>query len=116
ADAIARAEALVWVGREPTLAQHNFGEMVPLALSASNTMDHKAACEAMNHAKLGYKITYASNSLAGLIGVTRSGLAISVMTEKAVPSDLHILSTPLPPLPSLGVEVVYAEIYQSAAA
>lgn len=116
ADDIVRTEALVWVGRQPTLAQHNFGAVLPLALPASNAMDHKAACAAMARAGLRYRISQASNSLAGLIGVTRSGLAISVMTEKAVPSDLHILGAPLPPLPSLGIEIAYPELEQSAAA
>lgn len=115
ADDIVRTEPLVWVGWQPTLALHNFGAVLPLALSASNTMDHKAACDAMARAGLRYRISQASNSLAGLIGVTRSGLAISVMTEKAVPPDLHILGAPLPPLPSLGVEVAYPEVEPSAA-
>lgn len=113
---IVRTEPLVWVGRQPTLGQHNFGPVLPLALSAANAVDHKAACDAMARAGLRYRISQASNSLAGLIGVTRSGLAISVMTEKAVPSDLHILGAPLPALPSIGIEIAYPEIEQSAAA
>lgn len=116
ADEIVRTEALVWVGRKPTLAQHNFGAVLPLALSASNTMDHKAACDAMVRAGLRYRISQASNSLAGLIGFTRSGLVISVMTGKAVPPDLHILGAPLPSLPSLGIQIAYPELEPSAAA
>lgn len=115
ADAIVRTERLVWVGRQPTLAQHNFGPVLPLALPASNAMDHKAACAAMERSGLRYRLSQASNSLAGLIGVTRSGLAISVMTEKAVPSDLFILGAPLPALPSLGIEIAYSDLEPSAA-
>lgn len=115
-DDVVRTEALVWVGKEPTLALHNFGEAVPLALSASNTMDHKAACEAMSRARQRYRISYASNSLAGLVAVARSGLAVSVMTEKAVPPDLHILGSPLPALPTLGILIASAESGQSPAA
>jgi len=37
------------------------------------------------------------------------------MTEKAVPPDLHILGAPLPPLPSLGVEIAYPEVEPAAA-
>lgn len=116
ADDIVHTESLVWVGHQPTLALHNFGDVVPLALSASNTMDHRGACEAMVAAGQPYRISYASNSLAGLVAVTRSGLAISVMTEKAVPSDLHILGNPLPALPNLGIVIGFAQTEQSAAA
>jgi DNA-binding transcriptional LysR family regulator len=112
---IVRREPLVWVGAKPTLELHNFGETVPLALPASNAMDHRAACEAMARAGLPYKISYASNSIAGLIGLARSGLAICVMTQEAVPPDLHILNAPLPLLPHLGILVAFADQDQSPA-
>jgi len=112
---VVRPEPLVWVGSRPTLEQHEFGEIIPMALPASNAMDHRAACDAMAHAGLRYKISYASNSLAGLIAVARSGLAISVMTKEAVPSDLHILNAPLPPLSSLGMLIAYGDTERSPA-
>jgi len=106
---VVRAESLVWVGSKPTLELHGFGDTVPLALPASNAMDHRAACDAMDRARMKHKISYASNSIAGLVGVARSGLAISVMTQEAVPSDLFILDKPLPSLPRLGVLIALAE-------
>jgi len=112
---VVRTEPLVWVGSKPTLELHDFGDTIPLALPASNAMDHKAACDAMARAGLHYKISYASNSIAGLIAVTRSGLAISVMTRGAVPSDLHILNAPLPALPLLGILIAFAEAQRSPA-
>ncbi|AZO41904.1 LysR family transcriptional regulator [Mesorhizobium sp. M7D.F.Ca.US.005.01.1.1] len=112
---VVRTEPLVWVGSKPTLELHDFGDTVPMALPASNAMDHKAACEAMARAGIRYKISYASNSLAGLIAVARSGLAISVMTQEAVPSDLYILNTPFPKLPRLGILIAFAESERSPA-
>lgn len=112
---IVRTEPLVWVGSKSTLEQHDFGNTVPLALPASNAMDYRAACEAMAVAGMRYKISYASNSIAGLIAVARSGLAISVMTQGAVPPDLHILNAPLPHLSHLGVLIAFSEGEQSAA-
>jgi DNA-binding transcriptional LysR family regulator len=106
---VARAESLVWVGSKPSLDLHGFGDAVPLALPASNAMDHRAACEAMDRARMKYKISFASNSITGLLGVTRSGLAISVMTREAVPSDLFILDRPLPSLPRLGILIAVAQ-------
>jgi len=115
AQGVVRTERLVWVGSKPALDLYEFGDTVPLALSASNAVDHKAACEAMARAGLRYKIAYASNSLAGLIAVARSGLAISVMTQEAVPSDLHILGASLPQLPRLGILVAFADTERSPA-
>lgn len=106
---VIRTEPLVWVGNKPSLELHGFGDVVPLALPASNAMDHRAACRAMARAKLRYDIAYASNSIAGLIAVARSGLAISVMTREAVPADLYVLDDPLPSLPSLGILIAFAE-------
>lgn len=114
-DDVVWTEALVWVASQPTFELCNFSEAVPLALSASNTIDHKAACEAMVRAGQRYRVSYASNGLAGLIAVARSGLAVSVMTEQAVPSDLHVLGSPLPPLPRLGISLAFAETDQSPA-
>jgi len=112
---IVRTEPLIWVGSKPALELHEFGDTVPLALPASNAMDHRAACDAMARAGLRYKISYASNSIAGLIAVTRSGLAISVMTQEAVPPDLFILKKPLPELSRLGILIAFAETDRSPA-
>jgi DNA-binding transcriptional LysR family regulator len=112
---IVRTQSMVWVGSRPTLELHRFDDIVPLALPAANAMDHKSACDAMKRAGLRYKISYASNSIAGLIAVARSGLAISVMTPEGVPPDLFILGAPLPPLGMLGVKLAFAETEQSAA-
>lgn len=116
---VIRTEQLAWVGSKPTLELHDFNQNtgpqnpIPLALAAANALDHRSARDAMDSAKLPYQIAYASNSLAGLIAVTRSGLAISVMMQKAVPSDLFILKSPLPPLPKLGLCVLKSEINPS---
>lgn len=112
---IVRTEPLVWVGSKPTLELHDFGDIIPLALPALNAMDHRAAIDAMARGGLRYKISYASNSIAGLIAVARSGLAISVMTKKPVPPDLFVLNAPLPQLPRLGVLIAFAESERSSA-
>lgn len=115
-DNILRYEPLVWVGAQPKLDLPEAGEVLPLALSASNTMDHKAACEAMDSAGIKYRISLASNSLAGSIAIARSGLAISVITQKAVPADLFVLNKYLPRLPQLGVTVAFASAERSSVA
>ena len=109
ADDIVRTESLAWVGAKPRLKQYGFGDVIPLALPASNAVDHRAACDAMARAGLRYKVAYASNSIAGLIAVARSGLAISVMTRGPVPADLFVLKAPLPAMERLGVKLALAK-------
>ena len=60
---------------------------MPLALSDRDTLDHLAACEALDRAGRDYRVAYASSSLAGLIALVRSGQAFAVMTQTAVPAD-----------------------------
>lgn len=107
AGAIIRPESFVWVANHPApdIVEN---EVLPLALSAPSTLDHRAVRDAMDRAGRAYRIAFASNSLAGLLAVTRSGQAISVVTRSAVPDDLYVLDASLPPLPDIGISLVYA--------
>lgn len=112
---VIRRESFVWVANEvepAILAQPS----LPLALSAPMTLDYRAACDAMDAIDRRYRIAFASNSLAGLIAIARSGHAISVLTRMAVPPDLHVLSAGLPPLPEIGIALEFGELRPSAAA
>ncbi|BBK38860.1 LysR family transcriptional regulator [Allostella sp. ATCC 35155] len=104
---IIRPEKLVWVADRPR-PEILASRILPLALSAPGTIDHDAARKAMDRAGRAYRIAFASSSLAGLLAVTRSGQAISVVTRSAVPADLHVLDGPLPPLPAIGISLAYA--------
>ena len=66
------------------------------------TLGYRAACAAMEEVGRRYRVAFAINSLAGLI-------AISVLTRTAVPPDLHVVSSGLPPLPTIGIAVEFAE-------
>lgn len=112
---VIRQERFVWVANEAQPAILHSASL-PLALSAPMTLDHRAACDAMEAVGRRYRIAFASNSLAGLIAIARSGHAISVLTETAVPPDLHVVRTGLPPLPSIGIAVEFADQRPSAAA
>ncbi|APZ53625.1 LysR family transcriptional regulator [Salipiger abyssi] len=110
---IIRRDAFVWVASRPDPAILD-SPVIPLALSAPDTLDHRAACAAMEEAGRAYRIAFASNSLAGLLAITRSGQAVSVVTRSAVPDDLCTLSAPLPPLPEIGMTLAYAAARPSA--
>ncbi len=102
-DDFIRCEQLVWIGY-PGLDAAQF-DPLPLALSDPDTLDHIAACDALQRAGRDYRVAYASSSLAGLTALVRSGQAFAVMTQTAVPADLAILAGDrgLPPLPAVGI-------------
>jgi DNA-binding transcriptional LysR family regulator len=111
---VIRKESFVWVAHttKPEMLGH---AVLPLALSAPVTLDYRAACDAMQAVNRRYRVAFASNSLAGLIAIARSGHAISVLTRTAVPPDLHIVSAGLPPLPTIGIALEFAEARPSSA-
>lgn len=113
-DEAIRKERFVWVANdpEPEILQQ---ALLPLALSAPATLDYRAACDAMDAVNRRYRVAFASNSLAGLIAIARSGHAISVLTLTAVPPDLHAVSAGVPPLPTIGIGVELADRRPSAA-
>jgi DNA-binding transcriptional LysR family regulator len=112
---IVRHEPLVWVGREASPSLLSRGE-ISVAHSDSWSIDHRAACEALQKGGYRYRIAYASSSLAGLIAVVRSGQAITVLTRSAIPPDLFTLTRDLPQLPSVGLTLEFSGESQSAAA
>lgn len=103
ASEVIRHEPLVWVGARGTDAAQM--ETLQLALSDPDTLDHQAAISSLKAAGRAYRLAYASHSLTGLIAVVRSGQAIAVLTQTAVPADLQILlgETGLPALPTVAM-------------
>lgn len=102
---IIRREPFVWVG---CLGSDAAGQNpLQLALSDPDTLDHQAARKSLERAGKPYRVAYASGSVAGLTAVVRSGQAIAVLTQTAVPSDLEIVPADrgLPSLPSVGIAV-----------
>ncbi|MBX3603863.1 MAG: LysR family transcriptional regulator [Piscinibacter sp.] len=114
APGVMRREALVWVGNRHDEAGAR--EPLQLALGDPDTLDHRAARERLDAAGRPYRIAYAAGSMAGLLAVVRSGQAIAVLTQAAVPDDLRILppGEVLPALPSVGLVVKTARARPSA--
>lgn len=104
---VLRREPLVWVGNRHDQAAAR--APLQLALSDPDTLDHRAACDALDAAGRPYRVAYASGSMSGLLAVVRSGQAIAVLTQAAVPADLQVLPAGegegLPPLPTVALAV-----------
>lgn len=100
---VLRSEAMVWIGARGGNAHER--DPLQLALSDADTLDHRAARTGLDRAGRAYRIAYASSSFAGLLAMVRSGGAIAVVTEMAVPADLQVLppSSGLPQLPKVGI-------------
>lgn len=83
-ETIIRREPFVWVsGRGSDAVDRT---PLQLALGDPDTLDHRAARESLDKAGRSYRVAYASGSVAGLTAVVRSGQAIAVLTQTAVPS------------------------------
>ncbi|ANH67784.1 LysR family transcriptional regulator [Mitsuaria sp. 7] len=100
---VIRREPLVWVARRGSAVAGM--TPLPLALGAQDALDHVLARRALEAVGREFRLAYASSSLAGLIGMARSGQAVTVLTRTSVPDDLEILDedSGLPPLPVIGV-------------
>jgi len=112
-DQILRREPLVWVGARGGDAGRR--EPLQLALSDVDTIDHIEAKASLDRIGRAYRVAYASGSIAGLTAVARSGEAIAVLTESAVPADLQILpaDSGLPSLPSVGISLKVSRLAPS---
>jgi DNA-binding transcriptional LysR family regulator len=104
---LAKAQ-FVWVGAPGSDAHKR--DPLPLALTEPDDLNHQAAVSRLHAIGRSYRIAYASGSVAGLISVVRSGLAIAVLTGYAVPPDLDVLpvSSGLPALPGVGITLMTA--------
>ncbi|WP_185984952.1 LysR family transcriptional regulator [Aureimonas mangrovi] len=111
---VIRRERFDWVASQARPALLDL-PVLPLALSAPTTLDHRAARDAMESAGRRHRVAFASDSLAGLVAIARAGQAISVLTRAAVPPDLKVVSDELPTLPEIGIALEFAERRPSAA-
>lgn len=104
---VIRREPLVWAARRGAVAATL--DPLPLALGAADAMDHQLPLRALQAAGRRYRVAYASSSLSGLIGMARSGQAVTVLTRTAVPDDLEMLGEDrgLPALPAVGLTLAF---------
>lgn len=88
------------------------GEAVPLATFESPCLMRTAATAALDHAGIAWRSAFTSPSLAGLWAAVSAGLGLTIRTEMGLPATVRAL-TPgeagLPPLPSVGLALHFAE-------
>lgn len=105
---IFRREPLYWCGSE----QHCAHELdpLPLALGPSDCSWRRSAIDALDRIGRPYRIAYTSGSAAALSGAVLAGLAISVLPESAMRTEMRILRSEdgLPPLPYCDIALLRA--------
>ncbi|SNY92072.1 DNA-binding transcriptional regulator, LysR family [Cohaesibacter sp. ES.047] len=86
---IIRSEPLLWVSS----AHHSVHcqTTIPLALGTKTCSWRQRATEALSKAEKKYRIAYVSSSAAAATGAVMAGLAVAVLPESALTSDMRVL-------------------------
>ncbi len=103
---IIRREQLFWVGSpEHTVYLR---DPVPLAVGPGDCSWRSAAVDAMAGCGRNVRIAYVSGSAAATSGAVVAGLAIGVLPESALNSDLRVLGSRegMPPLPTSDIALI----------
>lgn len=97
-------DQLVWVG-DLSLAQN---ETVTLVTAPEGCIYRRRATQALEKARIKYRIVYSNADLTGLIAALKEGLGITVLAKSTVPNDLayHLHTKHLPALGSIGISLV----------
>jgi DNA-binding transcriptional LysR family regulator len=82
-------EPLVWVGPEGGMRTMP-GEL-PLVVSPAPCVYRKRATEALDKARLVWRIAYTCGSLAGALAAVKAGLGLTVLPKEMVPQGFAIL-------------------------
>lgn len=106
-------EPMVWVG--PAANHPVWKERpLPIAVFAEGSVARANATEALQNARIAYRMPYESASIQGLLSMADAGLAVASLARCSAPAHLVQLGPAegLPPL--AGLEMVLARSVQSA--
>jgi DNA-binding transcriptional LysR family regulator len=94
---------MVWIGQ----ASFNLSMLdeVPLILFENPCLCRQASIDALNRAKMGWRIVFTSPSLPGLWAAVEAGLGVTVRTPIGIPNQLKALNSShgLPALPTVNL-------------
>ncbi|WP_429933019.1 LysR substrate-binding domain-containing protein [Agrobacterium vitis] len=119
---LTNVEPLYWVSAPDCRLEQQ--EPLQLAVFPDGCGTRQIALDACSYAGIRYHISYSGPSLAGILGMVRTGLAIAPLTGLSIPPDLRVIDgfACVPPLPSLKIclikspsarnQIVVDEIYK----
>nr|WP_321445430.1 LysR substrate-binding domain-containing protein [uncultured Cohaesibacter sp.] len=106
---IIRSEPLLWVSS----AHHSVHcqSTIPLALGTKTCCWRASATEALSKAGKAYRIAYVSSTAAGSSGAVMAGLAVAVLPESALISDMRVLGSRegFPELPYCNIALIRSD-------
>ncbi|MCI4664379.1 MAG: LysR family transcriptional regulator [Neomegalonema sp.] len=107
-DALIYNEPLVWIGKQGGLAASR--SPVPVAIARVGCAWRRMAIDALDAAKIDYRIAYASNTYAGLLAAVAADLAVSPAPASALRPGFTILGAQshLPELGECRIALRYA--------
>ncbi len=106
--AIVRREPLYWVGADPHTVY--LADPLPLAIGPSDCSWRHDALAALDRIGRRHRVAYTSPSAAAITGAVVAGLAVGVLPESALTTEMRILGARegLPPLPPTDIALVRA--------
>lgn len=112
---VLRPEPMVWVASPQHAAWKQ--EVLPVALFQTRAA-RANILEALTRADRAFRCTYSSASLAGMIAIVQSGLAVAGVARCSVPSSLQVVGDVegLPPIPHLEIGILRSPKTQGTAA
>jgi DNA-binding transcriptional LysR family regulator len=104
-----------WIG-PATGWSPDASEPLPLVVLEAPCLLRTAAIDALDRARIPWRIAFTSASLAGTWAALRAGLGVSVRTPLGLPPDMSMLDiAALPRLPTLGLALHSGEAGRSPA-
>ncbi len=98
---------MCWIGKADWTYTAN-SEPLPLVVFESPCLMRSAATNALDHARIPWRIAFTSPSLSGVWAAAGAGLGITVRTQVGLPAYLRVLDN-LPELPKIGLILHRAE-------
>ncbi len=98
---------MCWIGKADWTYTAN-SEPLPLVTFESPCLMRSAATNALDHARIPWRVAFTSPSLSGVWAAAGAGLGITVRTQVGLPAYLRVLDD-LPELPKIGLILHRAE-------
>lgn len=100
------SEKLCWVGNQKLIKNK---KTLPLVISPKPCVYRKAAIEALDKKGIKWRTSFSSHSYSGIIAAVKAGLGLTILPQKMVPKDLHIIrSESLPKLEESHISLLKA--------
>jgi DNA-binding transcriptional LysR family regulator len=100
-------EPLTWVSKEGAFQGMQENRPVSLVLSPEPCVYRSKAIEALEVAKIRWRIVYTSPSYAGIVAAVKANMGITVFPITMIPDHLEEVIDPfLPPLPEIHVSLL----------